>query len=350
MMTTLSQNQDKLHEATAEALDEVASKNEKLLDQQNEMRQVTDAHRSTIESNLHELMREKGLIRSGQLEVARMIDQLKHKLDESLINLKQQSKESKQNHAALVKDLEQLHENAFTISDKLSDTTEFVLSQNEMAASQFDQTIRQLTEINETIVKLSSLLNALETGIDRKLAWIADKIGDTDAVLANVNMILQHFIFLLLGMLLLVFVNAAAFYRIVLIVAAPVNFVLTLFKFYHLELLQLTGVVVAIFAGNFIRSLLSTIHLTNTFNLTGKRAEESCEGNAATTTKQPIDGDGTNEQRNDDQYDNNSNRTMRRDYSFVTEFRRREQRQRSKTPSFYYTQDNNDNVSNHSRR
>lgn len=344
MMNTLSQNQDKLHEVTATALDEMADKNEKLLDQQNQMLQVTDAHRSTIESNLHELMREKGLIRSGQVEVARMIDQLKLKLDESLTNLKQQSKESKQNHEALAKDLEQLHDNAFSISDKLSDTTEFILSQNELASTQFDQTIRQLSEINETIVKLSSLLNSLETDIDRKLAWIADKVGGTDALLTNVNMILQHFVYLLLGMLLLVFVNATPFYRIIFILAVPINFACTLFKVHHFELNELTGVIGAVFVGNFIRSLLSTLHLTNPFPLKGRKIDEASEVDAVT-----ANDDESTEDKPDDEFDDNRNQTGLKDYSFVTAFRRREQRDRSATPSFYHTH-NQDNISNHSRR
>lgn len=343
MMNTLSQNQDKLHKVTATALDEMASKNEQLLDQQNQMLEVTDAHRSTIESNLHELMREKGLIRSGQVEVARMIDQLKHKLDESLVNLKQQSKESKQNHDALAKDLEQLHENAFSISDKLSDTTEFILSQNELASTQFDQTIRQLGEINETIVKLSSLLNTLETDIDRKLAWIADKVGGTDALLANVNLILQHFVYLLLGMLLLVFVNATPFYRVVFILAVPTNFACTLLRFHHLELIQLTGLIVAVYLGNLIRSLLSTFNLT--FSLKAEKMGETCEVDA-TRTSEPID-DQSNEAEQDDEFDDNRNQTGTKDYSYVAAFRRRDRRERSTTPSFHYTPDNN---SNHSRR
>lgn len=344
MMNTLSQNQDKLHDVTATALDEMANKNEKLLDQQNQMLQVTDAHRSTIESNLHELMREKGLIRSGQVEVARMIDQLKQKLDESLINLKQQSKESKQNHAALTKDLEQLHENAFSISDKLSDTTEFILSQNELASTQFDQTIRQLGEINETIVKLSTLLNTLETDIDRKLAWIADKVGGSDALLANVNLILQHFAYLLLGMLLLVFVNATPFYRIVFILAVPMNFACTLLQVHHFELIELTEVIAAMFVGNFIRSLLSALHLSNPFPLKGKNIDGMCEVDTA-----PMNELIHDEDKQEGDLDDNQNQTRLKDCSYVAAFRRREQRERSATPSFYYTQDQ-DNISNHSRR
>lgn len=337
MMNTLSQNQER----TATALDEMVNKNDKLLDQQNEMLHVTDVHRSAIESNLHELMREKGLIRSGQVEVARMIDQLKLKLDESLVNLKQQSKESKQNHDALAKDLERLHENAFGISDKLSDTTEFILSQNELASTQFDQTIRQLGEINETITKLTGMLNTLETDIDRKLAWIADKVGGTDALLANVNLILQHFVYLLLGMLLLVFVNAKPFYRIVFILAVPVNFACTLLRVHHLELIQLTEVIAAVFVSNFIRTLLSSVHLTNPFPLKGKKVTGTSEIDAKTKD------DESNEGNPDDELDDNRNQTGHKEYSFVTAFRRREHRERSMTPSFYFTQDN---MSNHSRR
>ena len=113
----------------------MAEKNEQVIDKQKQILQVSNSHRAIVESNLHELMREKGLIRSGQIEVANMIDSLKVKLDESLINLKQQSKQMKENQAALLEDLNGLQSNAFHISDKLGATTEYILAQNELAST-----------------------------------------------------------------------------------------------------------------------------------------------------------------------------------------------------------------------
>lgn len=332
MMKQISENQNKLQEVTTQAIDEIAEKNENLLHQQNEILQVNNAHRAAVESNLHELMREKGLIRSGQIEVAKMIDHLKEKLDESLVNLKQQSREMKQNQAALLDDLGGLQTNANHISDKLSETTEYVLSQNEIASTQFDRTVQRLSEISDTIVKLGTLVHTLEGNLDQKLAWITNKIGGTDKLLENINLVLQHFGYLLLGMLILVFINAPTFYRIIFITFVPLNFGLILFKSKHVELIELSQIFAAVFIANLIRQLVWTANMGNLFAL-----------------KKPIPNDQSKNHKNEEterepshepalnkQMDNNNDYS----FSYVTAFKNRYKkydsfatREHSMTPS-----------------
>lgn len=263
MMGKISANQKHLEEVTALAIDGLTEKNENLIDQQKQMLLVSQAHRSAVESNLHDLMREKGLIKAGQMEVADMIAHLKAKLDESLSNLKQQSKEAKQNHATLTKDLGDLHESTFKISDKISETTEYILSQNEIAAGQFEDTLNQLGDINDTITKLAKLLRSFETDLDTKLAWISERVGGTDAFINNIGKILNYLVYLLLGMLILVFVNAPIFYRMVFVAVVPANLACSLFETRHLDLVQISQVLLAVFAGKF----LSTFSNRNRLNI-----------------------------------------------------------------------------------
>lgn len=108
MMEQLSKNQNELQKETVRAIDDLSGKNEQLLNQQKEMADISNAHRAAVQTNLHELMREKSLIRSGQVEVARMIDELKEKLDDSMTSLKRQSNQMKQNHENIQVDLSNL--------------------------------------------------------------------------------------------------------------------------------------------------------------------------------------------------------------------------------------------------
>lgn len=241
-MDKISENQQNLERVTASAIDELSEKNEKLIDQQKQMLQVSQAHRTTVESNLHELMREKSLIKAGQLEVADMITHLKSQVDATLSNLKQQSKEAKNNHAALTKDLDDLHESAFK-------TNEYILTQNEITAGQFQETIKQLDDVNETITKLAKVLRHLENDLDAKLAWIAERVGGTETFVNGINLVVKYLSYLLLGMLILVFVNAPAFYRIVFVLVVPVNFACVLFNIHHLDVIQMSQVILAVFTG-----------------------------------------------------------------------------------------------------
>lgn len=321
MLKQLSENQDTLRDLTAQAMDDMAEKNEQVIDQQKQILQVSNSHRAIVESNLHELMREKGLIRSGQIEVANMIDNLKYKLDDSLINLKLQSKQMKENQAALREDLNSLHSNAFHISDKLSATTEYILTQNELASTQFDQTIRRLSEINETIEKLQSLVQTLEGNVGEKLAWITNKIGGTDEALTNMNLLLQHFAYLLFGMLLLVFVNAPAFYRLFFIFAVPMNFICALMQWRNVSLIELTQILGIVFACNLIRYILSAMEFKNLFVLYKKKM---LNGKTKATSSGENDSDIEPEASQHQEYDkfneneneNDANPSNNNDYSY----------------------------------
>lgn len=261
MMKLLSENQNKLQEVTSHAIDEMTENSENILVKQKEILQVNNAHRAAVENNLHELMREKGLIRSGQIEVSKMILHLKEKLDESLVSLKQQSREMKQNQAALRDDLSDLQANAFHISNKLSETMAYVLSQNDIASSHFDRTIQHLSEISKTTEKLANLVQTLEINVDQKLAWISNKIGGSDKLLEKIHLLLLHMGYLLFGMLLLVFINASAFYRIFFIIAVPLNFVLILFECKHVNLIEITQILFIVYVTNFIRQLVKIFAL-----------------------------------------------------------------------------------------
>lgn len=311
MMKQLSENQDTLRDLTSQAIDDMTEKNEKVIDQQKEILQVSNSHRAVVEGNLHELMREKGLIRSGQMEVSKMIEHLKTKLDESLLNLKQQSKQMKTNQEALLNDLDGLQKNAFQISDKLSDTTEYILSQNEIASNQFDQTIHRLSEINDTIEKLQRLMKTLEVSVDEKLVWITNKIGGTDEVLTNINLVLQYLGYLLFGMLLLVFINAPAFYRVFFVFAVPLNFVCTLSKWRNVSLLELTQILAIVFTSNLIRQILWTMDLKNPFAINKKKENET---KAKSNEKQAETEESQEEEF--DTFDGNSTRQNNNDYSF----------------------------------
>lgn len=135
--------------------------------------------RSSVEDSLKDIMTEKSLIKAGQIEVAQMVTTLKDELNEGMRTLKSQFSQSKLNHAELLNDLNYLHESALRITDKLTETTEYVLTQNELATGQFEDTMKHLDDIKRTIFTLSTLLEQVQNGIDSKLNWILDKVGDT---------------------------------------------------------------------------------------------------------------------------------------------------------------------------
>lgn len=77
-----------------------------------------------------------------------------------------------------------------------------------------------------------------------------------DNFLHKINVVLIHVGYLLLGMLILVFVNSATFYRIFLVLAVAVNFATSILDYYHLDAQKFPLMVVTVFFGNFIRNII----------------------------------------------------------------------------------------------
>lgn len=80
IMKSLAQDQEKMKDYATTALNDLSGKNEEILSQQSEMIKMTDAHRLKVESNLLALVKEKSLIKAGQIEVAELISILKSKI------------------------------------------------------------------------------------------------------------------------------------------------------------------------------------------------------------------------------------------------------------------------------
>lgn len=340
MMEQLSKNQNELQKETVRAIDDLSGKNEQLLNQQKEMADISNAHRAAVQTNLHELMREKSLIRSGQVEVARMIDELKEKLDDSMTSLKRQSHQMKQNHENIQADLSNLQTNALHINDKLGETTEYILSQNEIASAQFDQSVRHLSEIKETTEQLAMLLQTLEGDVNTKLTWIRNKIGDTDLIVSNMNLVLEHLGVLLLGMLLLVFVGATRFQRVFFITVVAANFACTLYNWRHVKLIQLLQIIASVFVCDIIRLILTPFIPKNWFAL--KRTKSTCQNTTGSDSAQEENSDesGVYDSKSDEantvQYSNT--KSSEYSYDYVSGFKSPYshislQRDGSRTPS-----------------
>lgn len=201
-------------------------------------------------------MNEKNLIKAGQLEVAQMIDDLKQKLDAGLITLESQTSQSRANHADLLHDLSTLHENAVQVSGMLEEAMEYVLKQSAIASVQFDATVHQLNDINKTVFDVAELIEQLRNDLEEQLLWISDKVGGTEMFMVKLQLTVQYVGFLLLGMLMLVFVNAAVFYRMVFLVGVVFTYGLNISGLYAIRMMQMNVALATVFLGNFNRLLI----------------------------------------------------------------------------------------------
>lgn len=226
--------------------------------------------RSSIENNLQDIMHEKNLIKAGQLEVAQMIGALKKKLDNGLLTLDSQSSQSRANHADLLSDLSMLHDNAVRVSQKLEEAMEYILTQSAVASVQFEATVEQLNDINKTVFDVADLIKQLRNDLEEQLQWISSKVGGTEVFVVKLQVTAQYLGFLLLGMLMLVFVNAASFYRMVFLAGVVLTYGLIITDVYPIRMMHMHAALATIFFGSLFKFMfLSQILMTTISSISG---------------------------------------------------------------------------------
>uniref|UniRef100_A0A182JB97 Protein brambleberry n=1 Tax=Anopheles atroparvus TaxID=41427 RepID=A0A182JB97_ANOAO len=240
MMDELAGNQRQLQSVTKEAVDEMVGNNERIMTQQGDILKISEVHRAKVESNFRDLLREKGLIRAGQQEVAVLLTGLRNRIDDSMKQLELQSKRSKLNHDSLLTDLERLQAHAAEIAAKIDETGVHFNEHHRVAEEQYRYTLEQLQRINATVSNLLESLGKLQQDFNQHLAWLVEKIGGSENVLHKLNVILVHFSYLLVGMICLAFVGADKLLRVVFIAAVPGNLIGGLLELFDPDILRLS--------------------------------------------------------------------------------------------------------------
>uniref|UniRef100_A0A182NF98 Protein brambleberry n=1 Tax=Anopheles dirus TaxID=7168 RepID=A0A182NF98_9DIPT len=240
MMDELAENQQNLQTLTKQAVDEMVGNNERIMSQQGDIMKLSETHRAKIESNFRDLVREKGLIRAGQQEVAVLLTDLRNRIDDSMRQLELQSKRSKLNHDSLLSDLERLQANAAEIAAKIDETGVHFASHHRVAEEQYRYTLEQLARINGTVSNLLESLGKLQHDFNQHLAWLVEKIGGSENILQKLNVILVHFSYLLVGMICLAFVGADNVMRLLFIAAVPGNLIGGLLELFEPDVMRLS--------------------------------------------------------------------------------------------------------------
>ncbi|XP_058840341.1 protein brambleberry-like [Topomyia yanbarensis] len=337
MMGQLAENQKELQSVTQEAIDEMASNNDKIISQQGNIMRLSEAHRAKVESNFRDLVREKSLIRAGQQEVAILLTDLRNRIDESVKQLDQQSKRSKLNHASLLSDMESLQKSAATIATKIDETGSHFVSHHRAAEQQFQYTLEQLEKINRTVDNMLAMIGALQKDFDQKLSWITEKIGGSDYVLQKINSIVIHFCYLIFGMICLSFVGADKFVRVFFILVVPGNLLGNLLDMFDSNVLRLTIVLSSFILADLICRLALRIYRGDIFRMGGadqtdsRRRQQREVSQAPQTSSVGRSSLNVTAEQNDYEEDDEetaANETM----LFLNSFRSRFSRERSVTP------------------
>uniref|UniRef100_A0A182PPN1 Protein brambleberry n=1 Tax=Anopheles epiroticus TaxID=199890 RepID=A0A182PPN1_9DIPT len=225
MMDELAANHLKLQTITKQVVEEMVGNNERIVHQQDDIMKLSEVQRAKVESNYRDLLREKGLIKAGQQEVAVLLTDLRKRIDESMHQLEEQTKRSKVSHDSLLTDLELLQANAAQIAAKIHETGVHFAQHHQAVEEHYGYTLEQLQRINATVANMLESIRTLQQDFNRQLAWLVEKVGGSEKIIPKLNIILVHIAYLLLGMICLAFVGADKLLRVVFIAAVPGNLI-----------------------------------------------------------------------------------------------------------------------------
>ncbi|XP_053673758.1 protein brambleberry-like [Anopheles nili] len=325
MMDELAGNQQKLQSITKQAVDEMVGNNERIMNQQGDIMKLSEVHRAKVESNFRDLIREKGLIKAGQQEVASLLTDLRNRIDDSMRQLELQSKRSKLNHDSLLTDLERLQDNAAEIAAKIDETGLHFAEHHRVAEEQYRYTLEQLQRINTTVSNLLESLGTLQQDFNRHLSWLVEKIGGSENILQKLNVILLHFSYLLVGMICLAFVGADKFLRVVFIAAVPGNLIGGLLNLFDPDILRLSAGLAAIIAIDLVTRLSMKC-----VALRAATAEDSGQtGHGRTGISRPVSGQAPRSTDNSDEDDDQGSDRVHDTIRATPRLRESESRERS---------------------
>lgn len=251
MLDELKNNQNDLQAASLNSIEEITKNNLKLLEQQQDLLKISEMHRLNTEFNLREIMREKNLIRNGHIEVATFITNLKSKIENSLSEVQLQNVESKRVYNALLSDIADLHGAADRISNRLDEASSFILQQGKQTKDQFTETVSQLKQVNDIVQNLSQTIANVHNEYNQKIERLGQLFGgDPQNVLRQIAKLSIHIIYLMIGMLSLVFVNAEPINRIIFLTATVISSAGVFFELIELNLIRLTASILVLFIAN----------------------------------------------------------------------------------------------------
>lgn len=171
-------------------------------------------------------MHDKSLIKVGQLELVEILASIKDKVNDGLLTLDTHSRQAHTNHVQLQQDLDRLDKHTARLTERLELATAHLLTHSEMASVQFDQTVLKMNEIRHTVIDVAERMGGVQADLRRHFGWLADHVSDTERFMLKLKLVLVYVVFVLGGMLLLVFMGASAFSRVAFVLGTVVGFAL----------------------------------------------------------------------------------------------------------------------------
>lgn len=125
-----------------------------------------------------------------------------------------------------------------------------LIKQNEEFRHQYEATLKNLQEVNNTVYSLVALVGGTREALEAKLSWITSILGGTDLALERIYVIVWHAAFMLGAMLICAFLSVSPYTRLIVATLPPANLAMALYDDYeYLNPFSLAAAVVVFILG-----------------------------------------------------------------------------------------------------
>ncbi|XP_066141533.1 protein brambleberry-like isoform X2 [Euwallacea fornicatus] len=266
----IAANQESIFDLAENTYDSLSRAQKELSKQQKDMQQAQLHGQMVVESNIMRLVDEKRLIHETHNKLIQMTQEVQDKLENSAKMIAHQSSKTKINHKELLEDIISVQNKANGLFEKIDVYSEILLKQNEEFKGQYESTLRNLHEINETVHTLVNLVGGTRQVLEERLSWVMTALGGTDEAVERLYLVLWHIGLILLSMLACAFLSARASTRLIAIAVPIANLTIALYGKNHFSFINLifwiagliTAQIFVFWATNFRKTRLCAIGWT----------------------------------------------------------------------------------------
>lgn len=271
LMTDLKKSQHEMQRVSLNAIEEIADNGLKLLEQQQDLLKIAESQRINSDHNLQLVLRERNVLKAGHMEISSVIMDLKSQMQTSLANFRDQSGRANEVYNALLGDITELHETTEKIAQRLDEASRLILEQHKLAKNEFQETVTQLREVNDIVDKLSRVVKEFQDSYKEKMQWLRSQIGGSEETLIKqLGTISIHVVYLMVGMLCLIFVNAEMLSRVLFLLIVFLNMVAVSYQLIQLDISTLTQTIAVVLGTKYAYSLLQKFDWKKCFEINRK--------------------------------------------------------------------------------
>uniref|UniRef100_A0A1B6FLW8 Protein brambleberry n=1 Tax=Cuerna arida TaxID=1464854 RepID=A0A1B6FLW8_9HEMI len=239
-MESLKELQKELNLLASETMSSLKEGQKGMADQNSGIQLTQRKIMDDISSNIKQLTKEKTLIQNTQSQLDSLSRKLSYQFDEAESRLGTQSELHQQTHKQILSHLEDITQKADILWKLLEQKSEKVIKQQDEVQKRMQEALDNLSKINCSVNYLKSLVDQVKADVDSKILWATTAIGGDKTTLV---LVLQHFLLLVAGVLVSLFLQLSIACRMSLLTAVLFNIVLVYYR-QPLTFLSLSGIIV----------------------------------------------------------------------------------------------------------